>query len=218
MRYFVLLIPALLLAAEPPGTATTHKKMVSEKAATPAGKAAAANYKETGSPTAPMVIEEYADYECPHCRLTYQELLPQIIAEYVKTGKARLLHRDFPLPMHPHAREAALFADAAGELGYYDLVAGQIFKTQAEWSQNGNIDAQVAKVLPPGAMQQVRELVKSDPKLDESIRKDVNMGTNVDRINETPTFVIVKNGNRQTIPVLPFITFKTYVDKVMAQK
>ena len=33
--------------------------------------------------------------------------------------------------------------------------------------------AQVAKVLPPGEMQQVRQLVKDDPRLEETVKKDV---------------------------------------------
>jgi protein-disulfide isomerase len=217
MRCFVLLIPALLLSAQTPGSTATHRKTTPEHK----GPAVASvqNYKETGSSNAPIIIEEYADYECPHCRVTYQDLLPQLIAEYVKTGKAKLVHRDFPLPMHQFARQAAMLANAAGELGFYEVAATQIFKTQAEWSQNGNIDAQLAKVLPPGAMQQVRELVKTDSaKLEESITKDVTMGQ-VDRVNETPTLIIVKNGNRQPIaPIPPFPVLKSYIDQLMAKK
>ena len=124
-----------------------------------------------------MTIEVYTDYECPSCRNLYLETLPQLTAEYVATGKVRLIHRDFPLPKHQYSGLAARYANAAGEIGRYDLVANQIFKTQPEWSQNGNIDAQVAKVLPPGEMQKVRELVKTDSHLDDTKNADVAMGT-----------------------------------------
>ncbi len=215
MRCLLLLLPALLLSAQTPGSTATHKKTTPEHKSL----VAVQNYKETGSPHAPVVIEEYADYECPHCAVTYRDLLPQLINEYVKTGKVRLVHRDFPLPMHPYARQAAMLANAAGELGFYEIAMTQIFKTQGEWSQNGNIDIQLAKVLPPGAMQQVREMVKNNPRLEESISKDMAMGQNVDRINETPTLIIVKNGNRQPIaPIPPFPVLKSYIDQIMAKK
>ena len=212
MRCLLLLIPTLLLAAQTPGT-TSGSNVPSRKTAT-----AAKNYKESGSPDAPLTIEIYTDYECPHCRLAYETWVPQLVNEYVKTGKAKLIHRDFPLPMHQYARVAALFANAAGELGYYDIVSEQIFKTQPDWTQNGNIDGQVAKVVPPGVMQQIRERVKSDPKLEESIKADVAMG-NADRLGETPMMVVVRNGNRQSIaPIPPFPVLKTYLDQQLAKR
>ncbi|MEP6714960.1 MAG: thioredoxin domain-containing protein [Terriglobia bacterium] len=215
MRCLLLLAPVLLLSAQTPASAPVHKKGPPERKPS----AMVQNYKETGSPSASIVIEEYADYECPHCAVTYRDLLPQIINEYVKTGKARLLHRDFPLPMHQFARQAAMLADAAGELGFYEVASAQIFKTQAEWSQNGNIEIQLAKVLPPGDMQKVREMVKSNPRLEESISKDVAMGQNVDRIEQTPTLVIVKNGVRQPIaPIPPFPVLKSFIDQTLAKK
>ena len=73
-------------------------------------------------------------------------------------------------------------------------------------------------MLPPGAMQQVRELVKTDPRVEESMTADVNMGQ-MDRVNETPTLIIVKNGNRQPIaPIPPFPVLKSYIDQLMAKK
>jgi len=70
MRFFLLLLSATLLFAQ-------------------------ANFKEIGSAKAPITVEIYADYECPHCRALYMEVVPSLIAEFVKTGKVRLIHRDF---------------------------------------------------------------------------------------------------------------------------
>ena len=58
-------------------------------------------------------------------------------------------------------------------IGKYDLVANQIFQSQPIWAQNGNVDAEVAKVLSPAEMQKVRELVRTDQHLDDSVTKDV---------------------------------------------
>jgi len=203
MRPILFLLPALALFAQ------THK------AASPA----AANFKVAGSPTAPLTLEVYADYECPHCMHFYQDVVPLVIDQYVKTGKVRLVHRDFPLQGHQYARIAAKYANAAGQLGMYDVVVNQIFKTQGEWSQNGNIDGEVAKVVPPGTMQKIRELVKSDTHLDDTVNADMAQGTS-DRLNQTPTLVIVNNktGNRQKIDgPLPFGILKSYLDQLLAK-
>jgi protein-disulfide isomerase len=50
-----------------------------------------------GSPDAPVVIEEYADYQCPYCGMVASLTVPQILEEYVETGKARFIFYDFPL-------------------------------------------------------------------------------------------------------------------------
>lgn len=100
----------------------------------------------------------------------------------------------------------------------------QIFNTQDIWSINnpkgtGNVDAEVAKVLPPGAMQKVRELVKSDPRIDASMATDMEFA-NSDRIPSTPTVVIVsKNGKRElvtTVMEMPYSLFKKYLDQKIA--
>jgi len=203
-----------MLAAETPAP----KKAVSPVKKT-TSTVAAKNFKESGSPTAPVSMEIYTDYQCPSCRAFYMEVMPQFNKEFVATGKVRVVHRDFPLPMHQYGAQAARYANAAGFLGHYELVANQIFKTQPEWSQNGNIDVQVAKVVPPGDMQKIRELVKSnDPRLEETVKTDVAMGNNVDHINQTPTLEIVKNGNRQQIGgMVEFALLKRYIDQLLAK-
>jgi len=174
-----------------------------------------ANFKEVGSPNAPILCEIYTDYECPSCALLYKDSMPALMHDYVQTGKLRILHRDFPLPQHPYARLAARFANAAGSLGYYELVVNQIFQTQKLWQDNGNVDGQVMLVLPPGVMQQVRELVANDPHLDDSVAADMKMGIS-DHLDSTPTLVFVVGGKRQSltgIPKMPIL--KTYLDQVL---
>jgi protein-disulfide isomerase len=181
-----------------------------------APRAAAQSYKTSGSPNAPITLEVYTDYECPHCKVFYLETVPSYITEFVNTGKGRLVHRDFPLPIHRFAVLAARYANAAGEIGKYDVVVNQIFKTQDTWSQNGNIDAEVMKVLAPGDMQKVRDLVKNDPKLDDTVRADVAMGQGTDHLTATPTLVIVYKGQRDVITGgMPWVTLKGYLNDKM---
>lgn len=176
------------------------------------------NFKESGSTGAPITLELYTDYQCPSCRNFFLEILPSVVKEYVATGKVRLIHRDFPLPQHQYSRLAAKYANAAGQFGLYDTVATQIFKTQQEWEGNGNIDAEVAKVVTDKAkMDQIRNLVKSDAHLDDTVTADVSLG-NQDQLNQTPTIVIVNKGKRQKIDgVVPYMILKSYFDQLLAK-
>jgi protein-disulfide isomerase len=181
----------------------------------PLGVDSPASYKELGSPQAPIVIEIYTDYECPHCATFYNGVYPQLVAEYVKTGKVRVVHRDFPLPQHPHAKLAARYANAAGELGDYEDVVRQLFSDQPEWSANGNVDASVAKVAPAETMRKIRALVASDSRLDATVASDMSMVMK-DRIGQTPTVVFVYKGvRRKVIGIESFGLLKTYLDEML---
>ena len=69
-----------------------------------------------GDNTARVAIIEYSNFECPYCGKYEREASPQIIANYIQTGKVKLFYRDLPLPMHPHALQAARAARCAGGL------------------------------------------------------------------------------------------------------
>jgi protein-disulfide isomerase len=173
------------------------------------------NYKESGSPQAPITIEIYSDYECPHCATFYNGVYPQLVAAYVKTGKVRIVHRDFPLPQHAHAKLAARYANAAGELGDYELVVRQLFADQPEWAANGNVDASVSKVVSAETMRKIRGLVESDSKLDATVASDMSMVVK-DGIGQTPTVVFVYKGVRSKVTgIESFALLKAYLDDLV---
>jgi protein-disulfide isomerase len=180
--------------------------------------AAVRNFKELGSDSAAVVCEVYADYQCPPCATLFRDTIPMLMTQYVETGKVKLRHRDFPLPVHSYARLAARYANAAGQLGHYEAIVDQIFKTQPIWSSSGDIDAMVAQVLPPDVMQGVRELLAHDAKLDETIAADLAMG-HEDHLRQTPSLVVVSKGKRQLLPGTPsFSLLKSYIDQVLAEQ
>jgi len=192
------------------GARNTGEVQVDVKAVTAGHKPA---FKESGSQTAPVTCELYTDYECPHCAAFYLETLPQFATRYVETGRVRLIHRDFPLAHHKYARRAALYADAAGEAGYYDAVARKLFRTQLVWSTDGDIDAQVAKVVPPAAMEKVRELVRYDS-VSASVEAD-EAAAREKHVARTPTLLC----NGQTIgPDLSFPQIEAQLDPLVTQR
>lgn len=75
---------------------------------------------ERGSRDAPLVLVEFSDYQCPFCRRHAQQVLPELLKQYVETGKVRYAMKQFPLvSLHPQAELAARAALCAGDQGDY---------------------------------------------------------------------------------------------------
>ncbi|HNB52426.1 MAG TPA: DsbA family protein [Anaerolineales bacterium] len=55
-----------------------------------------ANGRQMGNPDAPVVVEVFEDYQCPVCGDFTKNVEPQIIENYVKTGKVLFIYRFYP--------------------------------------------------------------------------------------------------------------------------
>ena len=80
-----------------------------------------------GSATAPVVVVEYADYECPYCQ-QIQPVLDKLLTDY--QGKVSFAFKDFPLPMHTNAQKAAEAAHCADAQGKYWQFHDHLFSTR----------------------------------------------------------------------------------------
>jgi len=54
-----------------------------------------------GDPNAPVVIEEFSDFQCPACQFFHEETFEQVVDEYVRTGDVYYIFRHLPtFPIH----------------------------------------------------------------------------------------------------------------------
>jgi protein-disulfide isomerase len=173
-------------------------------------------HKAFGSKNAPVVMEEFSDYQCPACKTLYTTTNRSLMDNYVSTGKVYLIHRDFPLAMHAYSRVAARYARAAAEIGKIEPVEQALFQNQEKWEQTGDVDGTVAAVLTPTEMNKVRALVKGGT-LDALIDKDFALGQ-IYRVSQTPTTVFHSKG--QTYPyagVMTYDTMKQFLEQLLSQ-
>lgn len=83
-----------------------------------------------GDEDAPVLIFEYADFQCPGCA----SINPHVNAAIEKSeGRLAIVYRSFILSYHQNGTAAASAAEAAGLQGYYKAYADKLFSEQAEW-------------------------------------------------------------------------------------
>src|SRR5487761_2012459 len=157
--------------------------------------------KAVGAPNAPVTLEVFSDFQCPHCALLPFGALKDALNDCVASGKVRIVYHDFPLPQHPFARKAAQWASAAARIGRYERVCDGLFRNQNTWGMTGDVEGAVAAELSPAEMAKVRKIM-ADPKalaeINRQIDADLALGNKIP-ISSTPTMIMSGNGKRYPI-------------------
>ena len=121
-------ICAVLLVLGMGGYAAAQTKARTRAAAKSAAPPDITPLKSQGSKSAPIKMEVFSDFQCPACRELYFQTVRPVIDNYVAAGKVYLIHRDMPLPVHPHSREAARYANAAARMRRMEKVVVALFE------------------------------------------------------------------------------------------
>ena len=92
-----------------------------------------------GSASAPVTMALFFDYQCPFCKQFDTTVLPQLYANYVQTGKLRIVFKDFDF-LGPDSITASEFARAVWALYPNDFYAWYeaVFTAQGEESRTAD--------------------------------------------------------------------------------
>ena len=141
----------------------------------------------SGPATARLTLLEYGDYECPFCGAAYP-----IVKEVQRIfgDQLRFAYRHFPLSqIHPHARQAAEAAEAAGAQGRFWDMHDVLFEHQDRLGTRDLLGYATALGLDLERFALELETHTCLPRIREDFLSGVRSG-----VNGTPTFFI--NGVR----------------------
>jgi protein-disulfide isomerase len=169
-----------------------------------------------GSPTAPVEVIEFADFECPSCGQFATLAEPDVRTNLVNTGKVRIRFIDFPLPQHRNTWDASLAAACANDQGKFWELHDAIFMNQDRWSTEATSRPRsVLEDLAKGVgldMSKYDACMKADthrPKIQAHMQEAVRRG-----VASTPTFII---GGKMIPGALAYDAFKKLVDEELAK-
>ncbi len=165
-----------------------------------------------GDKDAKVMIVTYADFRCPFCEKFYTQVEKQIVADYVNTGKARFIFRNFAFlgqqsTWTSEAAECAAEQDKYWE--YYNwLFSNQAPESDLNYYSKANLIKYAGKVGLNAT--QFTSCLNSD-KYSKRVADDSASGKAIG-VTGTPTTFI--NGQK-IVGAQPYETFKQAIDALL---
>ncbi len=140
-----------------------------------------------GRDDAPVTVIEYASLTCPHCAHFATDILPEVKAKLIDTGKMRLIFRDFPLDQM--AMKAAKMARCAPHDNYFNLIE-VIFKNRDRWMTSKEPENALMQLGALAGMDDsyMKKCI-ADPEIENAILHNVSEAQSKFFIKSTPMFV-----------------------------
>ncbi len=169
-----------------------------------------------GSPDAPITIIEFGDYQCPNCKKWFLNTKPDIVTNYIDTGKANLIFVDIAF-LGKDSMPAARATYCAEEQGKYWEYHGFLYSNQMG-IDNGwaNVDSLKGYANNLGLdMELFVSCIDSD-KYEKRVLFNTDESAS-NGVTGTPTFIIVGSQGQQEriLGPQPFAVFEKTIDSLL---
>jgi protein-disulfide isomerase len=145
-----------------------------------------------GKADAPITIFEFFSYTCPHCADFAKETFPKVKTEWIDTGKAKLIYRDYPLDRN--ALKAAMVARCA-PAERYPAFFETLFQQQMSWAMTNDPQQGLRRIAILGGVSGDQfDKCYNDEELSKSIVAAEFEAQKSYGVESTPTFFI--NGKK----------------------
>ena len=167
-----------------------------------------------GDPNAPITLVEFGDYQCHYCNVFFQTIEDDIIKNYVKTGKVKMIFKDYNI-IGPDSINASHGAHCANEQGlfweYHDTLYSNWTGENNGWASPRNLTIFAEKVNA--------DMDKWTQCMNEKSHSiTINESNNDARTLEltgTPAFFVINSDGQvsKLFGAQPFEVFKKIFDK-----
>ncbi len=168
-----------------------------------------------GKNDAKVTIIEFADLRCPFCHQFYTETEPQIIKDYVDSGKAKFIFRSYAF-LGPASTVAANAAECANDQGKFWAFHNYMYDNQPDESDTSmyTTDKLTAIAGQLGMDTDQFQSCLSANKDNDKVNTDFSDGQKAG-VSGTPTIFI---DGTPIVGAQPYASFKQIIDQELAKK
>lgn len=143
-----------------------------------------------GKADAPVTIIEYASLTCPHCAHLEETTMVQLRADWINTGKAKLIYRDFPTAPAGLSLAASMVTHCSGPQRYFGVL-DLLFRTQDKWAVAAQPVDEIKHIVAVAGIspQQVDSCLQRQDLMD-ALKARAEAAATAYGIDSTPSLVI----------------------------
>lgn len=166
-----------------------------------------------GNPSAKLTIVEFADFQCPFCERFFKDVYPQIMKDYVDTGKVKFVYKSLAF-LGKESTDAANAAKCAQEQNkfweYHDkLYNSQSGENQGAFAPDKLKGFAAALGLDTAAFNSCLDSQKYNAQVTADQAEASKNG-----FNSTPSVAV---GSTPIIGAQPYAQFKTAIEAELAK-
>lgn len=151
-----------------------------------------------GRPSAPVTVVEYGDIACPVCKIASEDLIPMLVTDYVRTGRAKLEFRPIAF-ISPSSERGAFGSEAAANQDMMWTLVELLYRNQGPEQDDWLTDDLLAEAAEEAGLDMERW--RADYAGDAVVTRlnERERAANEDGVTGTPTFVVSGPGGEETV-------------------
>lgn len=167
-----------------------------------------------GNPNAKLTVVEFSDFQCPFCERFFKDVEPQILKEYVDTGKVRFVYKSLAF-LGKESSDAANGALCAKEQNKFWEYHDKLFTSQQGENQGAFALPNLKKFAVDLGLNaaQFNSCLDAQKYNAQVVADQVEANRN--GFNSTPSTAV---GSTPIIGAQPYAQFKAAIDAELAKK
>jgi protein-disulfide isomerase len=175
-----------------------------------------------GAADAKVVIDEFLSFTCPHCANFHNAIYAKLKADYIDTGKVRLVYHE--VYFDQYGLLGAMVARCGGEMRYFGIT-DILYEKQRDWAAAADINAVVDQLKKIG-----RTAGLEDATIDTCLHDQANAEAMVahyqagiakyfpnDSFSGTPSFLVNGVLNKDIFEKMPYEDLQKILDAELAK-
>jgi protein-disulfide isomerase len=168
-----------------------------------------------GDPNAPITVTEYLDLQCPICAEASKANLPDLIDNYVRTGKVKLQARTLSF-IGPDSVTAAKFAHGAEQQGKLWAFLETFYASQGQENSGYVTSDFLTQVAKASGVDATKAAATAAGASAQAALDQADGSAQTLKIDSTPSFTVSKNGGKESVVAVGLDNLTNKLDKAIS--